>query len=359
MSNFMETPIVAAGLQIKNRLVMPPLVIFKAGEDGSVTHAIREHYEACRGFGLTVVEATCVSPEGRLAKHQLGLFGDDHIPGMTGLAKIIHQSGSAAAVQIHHAGRQTNPENTFGLPLLAPSPVNPGGTEPLAMMSADIERVQQDFVAAARRAARAGFDAVEIHAAHGYLISQFLSPAANHRQDQWGGSLENRARFLRETVRRVQEAVGKEMLVYCRLGVADASPDGLALEDGLAVAGMLQADGVPLLHISNGIGLPEGLKPESFPWSGRLWLGVRVRQEVEVPVIGVGGIRTPAEAEAILAGRLVDLVAVGRGVLADPAWAEKALGGRGDSIELCRQCRLCHHYRAAERCPARRAAAGA
>lgn len=349
-------PLRIGGREVPNRIVMPPMVTYLAAADGLVNERVLDHYTACAGPGLVIVEATVVSPEGRLASRQLGIFDDSHLPGLAALCQRIQANGAVAAIQIHHAGRQTTLKNTYGLPLLAPSPVNPTGPVPLELTEEEIERIIACFVAGARRARQAGFDAVELHFAHGYLGSQFLSPAANRRTDRWGGDPERRARFPREVLRRVREEVGVRGLVYCRLGVVDEDPQGLPLAEGIQVAQWLEADGLPLLHISNGIGLPSGIRPEGSPFCDRLHLAGKVRQAVRVPVIGVGGIRTPAEAESALAAGLADLIAVGRGILADNAWAAKALSGREDTIALCQACRLCHHYRYPERCPARQAA---
>ena len=342
-----------------NRIVMPPMVVWNAAEDGAVTAFIREHYRRSGGAGMVIVEATAVSPEGRLARKQLGIFEDRHVAGIAEIARIVHSSGALASIQLHHAGRNTNLENTFGLPLVAPSAVAAKDVVPTELAVEGIERILDCFAAAARRASEAGFDAVEIHGAHGYLASQFLSPLANRRVDEWGGSLENRARFVREAARRMRAAAGPRLLVSCRLGAAEGSPGGLTMEEGIQVARWLEEDGMPFLHVSSGIGDGPKLASEGGPWSDRLLLGAMVRKAVRIPVIGVGGIRTPDQAERAIADGLVDLVAVGRGILADPQWAGKTLSGRGASIFFCHQCRICHHYRFPDRCPARREAAQA
>lgn len=349
----LSRPLVVGPHTLPNRLVMPPMVVFRAGEDGSVTPEILNHYRRCTGFGLVVVEATAVSPEGRLARRQIGLFEDRHMAGLRELARAIHANGSLAAIQIHHAGRNTTTEKTFGRPLLAPSAINPGGETPRELSQADISRILDDFAAAARRAEAAGFDALEIHGAHGYLLSQFLSPAANRRTDAWGGSFDHRLRFPLEVLCRVRAAVSERTLVYARLGVADGEDGGLTLADGVRIATRLVEAGLPLLHVSNGIGVPTGLAPTNSPFSDRMHLAAAVRREVNVPIIGVGGIRRPEEAERALADGLADLVAVGKATLADPAWATKALTGRAADINVCRLCPVCHHYADADRCPAR------
>lgn len=355
----LHEPMVLGAVVVPNRIVMPPLVVWQASEDGSVTPPILEHYRQSAGPGMVIVEAAVVSPEGRLDRRQIGLFEDRQVEGVARLAGIIHAAGAVASIQLHHAGRNTNLDNTFGAPLVAPSAVPAKDIVPEELTEEGIERVLGCFAAAVRRAAEAGFDAVEIHGAHGYLASQFLSPLANRRTDQWGGSLENRARFLREAARRMRAAVGGRLMVSCRLGAADGGPGGLTVEEGIQVARWLEADGMPFVHVSTGIGSAPKLAPDGSPWSDRLLLGAAVRKAVGVPVIGVGGIVTPDQAEGALAEGLVDLVAVGRAMLADPQWAAKTLAGRDADIIRCRQCRVCQHYRHAERCPARMEAAEA
>ena len=349
----LSSPLEIGTLKLANRIVVPPMVVFQAEESGCATEASVTHYASLRGAGLVIVEATAVSHEGRLARRQLGIFNESHLTGLSKISRAIHRNGSRAAIQIHHAGRQTTTDNTFGLPLVAPSPVNSGGEIPSEMNEGDIERIVGAFVAGAQRAKEAGFDAVELHFAHGYLGSQFLSPAANQRQDRWGGSLENRGRFHREVFRSVEEAVGKEILVYARLGVADGEAGGLPLEEGIEAARMLECVGLRLLHVSNGVGLPKLLAPEEEGNSYRLQLAEAVKKTVSIPVIGVGGIRTAEGAEMALQSGKADLIAVGRGMLADPDWAWKALCGMEEQIRYCRNCRICHHYRHPERCPAR------
>jgi NADPH2 dehydrogenase len=349
----LRSPLQLASFKVPNRIVMPPMVVWKAAEDGALTPAILEHYRDSAGPGMVIVEATVVSPEGRLARRQLGIFEDRHVEGLARIAEIIHAAGGMASIQLHHAGRDTNLENTFGVPLVAPSAVPAKELVPEALTEDGIERILGCFAAAARRAADAGFDAVEIHGAHGYLASQFLSPLANTREDRWGGSLGNRARFVREAARRMRTAAGSRLLVSCRLGAAEDAPGGLTVAEGIQVAKWLEEDGMPFLHVSTGIGSAPKLGPEDGQWSDRLLLGAAVRTAVGIPVIGIGGIRTPGQAEQALSEGLVDLVGVGRAMLADPKWAEKTLGNREADIFLCHQCRVCHHFRHAERCPAR------
>ena len=344
--------------QLKNRLVMPPMVIWRAGRDGKVTDDHLDHYRESGGAGITIVEATAVSPEGRLAATELGLFEDGQIPGMTELADTITSTGSMPGIQLVHAGGRTKTSRTYGLEPLVVSmseETSAGkGDGKRELTDADIYRIIDDFSAAARRAVQAGFKLIELHGAHGYLGSQFLSPRTNRRRDGWGGSFEKRLRFLVELVRAVRVAVGSGVQLSVRLGVAEGAEDGLPLSEGLRAAEILCRTGLDLIHVSHAGSVPPAPNPES-PHEALLQLAKPVCEQVAVPVIGIGGIKTPQQADAALEDDMCDLVAVGRGILADPGWARKAIEGRPEDIAVCEDCRpRCFHYTEPERCPARR-----
>ena len=346
-------PIKIGRLQIPNRIVLPPLVCWAANEDGTLTDYNLRHYETFRDIGLTVVEATVVSPEGRLSQKQIGAFDDKHLPGLKKLAEVIREKGSVASIQLHHAGGSTNTTNTFGRPLLAPSPISRSKEVPQELTHQDIERIINDFVAAAELVAEAGFQAIELHGAHGYLISQFLSPAFNLRSDDYGGSLENRARFALELFNRLKANVGDRLLVYLRLGLAEDAENGLSVAEGQQVAKWLVAAGAEMLHISSGMGRPPAhAKPEGSPFSEIMHLAGLAKQAVDVPIIGVGGIKRPEQAELALREGLADMIAVGKGLLADPLWASKALQ-QNEDISYCVSCPRCGHYKNPFVCPAR------
>lgn len=349
------SPFSVVGLTLPNRIVMPPLVIWKAGEDGRVTPSHRDWYEQAIGPGLMIVEATAVSPEGRLAASQLGIWSDEHVDGLAELARVIHGSGAMAGIQIHHAGSKATLKHTYGEAPLVPSLTEASPEGAREMTDDDIARTLAAFVTGTERAIRAGFDYIELHGAHGFLMSQFLSPNSNLRRDRWGGSLANRMRFTLEAYRMAREAARGRAAVGIRLGLADGKPGGIEPEDGLAVARELTALGCPILHISHAGGRPEAVVPENSPFSVTMHLAGLVKSSIPVTVIGVGGIFTPVQAEAALTAGLADLVAVGRGTLADPGWADKVVAGRTDDIELCVDCQpRCFHFREPEKCPARR-----
>lgn len=363
-----RSPLVLGAYTLPNRIVMPPLVIWQSGEDGLVTDAHIQHYRESAGPGLVIVEAACVSSNGRLAATQIGIFTDEQTPGLARLADTIMQSGAVAGIQIHHAGAQSTVKKNWGASPVVVSLCDSSPEGAVELDESAIKAVIEDFAAAAERAAAAGFQVIEIHGAHGYLGSQFLSPRHNLRTDAWGGSLENRARFLIEVVQAVRDRLhgrSSRPLVACRLGVVDQQ---LQLQEGIETARMLIDAGVEVLNISNAGGMPKAQDGSRLPntedgLTALFHLACQVRAALteapysNVPVIGVGGIKTPADAElALTRHQPVDLVAVGRGMLADPGWAAKSLAGREASISSCVDCKpKCFHFSEPERCPARRA----
>lgn len=332
----LSDPIRIRNLAIKNRIVLPPLVRFGwSDERGLVSDQHLDHYEriARAGTGLIIVEATCVAPDGKLSNDQLGLWDDEQIDGMAQLAKRCQAQGATVLIQLHHDGFNRHPGSLAELSL------------------DDIGALQDAFVAATRRAQAAGFDGIELHGAHGYLLSQFMSPRTNQRDDTYGGSLENRARFALELVQRIKPLTNARFILGYRMGA-----NAPTLADGQALAQWLQQAGVDLLNVShNGgkTGRPVD-PPDGFAFSWVMYLGAAIHRVVDTPVIGVMGIRTPEQARAALEIELVDMVAVGRGHLADPDWARHALDGT--PIEPCRACKRCAWFSDGNHCPARLAA---
>ncbi|MFP4302432.1 MAG: tRNA-dihydrouridine synthase [Spirochaetaceae bacterium] len=341
------------GRTLGNRIVMPPMVIWRADKNGRVRDEHLRHYaESAPGTGVAIVEATAVLPEGRLAATVLGLFDDAQVPGMADLVRALKNASTLPAIQLHHAGAKTDSENTYGLAPVAPSRL-PDRDDLEILDEAGIERIVAAFVEAARRAVEAGFELIEIHGAHGYLGAQFLSPKTNRREDAWGGSLENRLRFLREVVRRVRAEVDGRALVSCRLGVAEGGDGGLTVEEGVEAAKQLEEEGLHLIHVSHAGSRPEPLERDS-PFDPVLQLAKPVKEAVKIPVIGVGGIADPADAEAALRAGYGDLVAVGRGILADPGWARKTMEGKVEQIVQCEKCEpRCFHHTDPRQCPTR------
>jgi NADPH2 dehydrogenase len=342
--------------KIKNRIVMPPMVC--AGfteEDGLLTIKNIERYRerARGGVGLIIVEATCVDPAGKLSKTQLGLWSDDQIRGFSRLAEYCHEHEAKVLVQIHHAGLAVA-EGVTADPL-APSDFEGKSKvgrdiKARALTLDEIHQLQDKFVAAALRAQKAGLDGVELHGAHGYLISQFFSPLINKRQDEYGGSLINRARFAAELIARIRQATGPDFLITCRIGCDE--PD---IQGSIALAQELEKAGVDMLHISTGITnflAGETLHPAVPPYFHYNWIvygGTLVKEKVKVPVIVVNSIRTPLEATYLVEQGYADFVAVGRGLLVDHEWANK--GQKYLPVVTCNQCKACAYRIQGNRCP--------
>ncbi|MFQ6076288.1 MAG: NADH:flavin oxidoreductase [Candidatus Bathyarchaeia archaeon] len=309
-------------LRLKNRIVMPPMATNRATTQGEVTEALIKHYtQRARGPGLIIVEHSYVAMDGRLRQRQLGIYDDELVPGLTRLTKAVHQHGTPIAIQLNHAGGRTT-SDVCGAQPVAPSPIMLSTERSRELTLDEIDSLVEAFGQAARRAIEAGFDAVEVHGAHGFLLNQFLSPLANERDDPYGGVLEKRARFPVRVVKRVREVVGGSYPLFYRLGADDMTPGGLTLEDGKAAARMLVGAGVDVVDVSGGF---SGSRPPGLRGQGYLVpLAEGIKEVVDVPVVGVGGITRAEYADRVVREGRVDLVAVGRALLADPGWAVKA-----------------------------------
>jgi len=333
-------------MNLKNRLVMPPMVTNFGTKDGYVTDRTKDYYEARAqgGIGLIIVEATCIdAPVGKLSYRQLAIDDDKYIPGLRELASAIQKHGARAAIQIHHAGRNTTSAVT-GQQLVAPSPIPfPGGEVPRELTIDEVKDTVRRFAEAAGRAKKAGFDGVELHAAHGYLLCQFLSTASNRRQDEYGGDLRNRTRILLETIAAVKEVTGDSYPVWCRTnGREYGIEDGTTVEEAQETARMCQEAGVDAIHVSvfaygtNPRHLPIAAQPEG----NMIRFAEAIKQAVSIPVIAVGRI-TPTVGEQAMAEGRADLMAIGRGLLADPLLPNKAGEGRLEDITPCILCGTC------------------
>ncbi len=336
------------GMTVKNRIVMPPMVTNFGTADGYVTERLKDYHEerARGGAGLIIVECVCVdSPVGKRPGNQLVMDDESFIPGFADLAKIIQQHGARAAVQIHHAGRVARSSMT-GVQPVAPSAIaQPGGELPRELTVGEIQGIVQKFAKTAAWVKKAGFDGIEIHGAHGYLIAQFLSPASNQRRDEYGGSLENRARFLLDIMRAVRKSVGPSYPVWCRMnGEETGLADGFTLAEAKEVAQMVQKAGADALHISYmswGLG-PGALFPIDQPWASHAHLAAEIKKVVTLPVIAVRRI-LPEMAETIIKEGKADFVAMGRALIADPALPRKASTGKMSDIRPCIACDTCLH----------------
>lgn len=338
------------GLALKNRVVMAPMSTSLGGVDGAVTaDQIAFYQERARGgFGLIIVEFTSVDPAtGRTELRQLSLESDRNVEGHVRLVDALHASGTKAFLQLQHGGRWALPSYVTGGIPKGPDRVvsrrNPDKIVVEQMNDDDIRRLIDSFGAAAGRAARAGYDGIELHGAHGYLLSQFLSPFSNHRDDAWGGDAERRLAFPLAVIKSVRAAIGDRVFCY-RISADEFVKGGLSIDDNEEICRRLVAGGVDMLHASTGRG-PEAfdkvMEPMSAPEGWRLPYARRLREATGVPVIGVGQIRLPETAEQALVDGDCDLVALGRPSLTDPAWPNKAAAGQADLIRPCTTCNFC------------------
>lgn len=328
-------------MQLRNRFVQAPIFTQFASTFGEVDDKLIDYHRARArgGVGLIITENTSIDWEvGRTAGHPIRIDHDRFIGGLSNLVDAVHGEGAKIAVQLHHTGRQNSQGNTErNEPPLAPTAgiTSAFGTPPRAIEEHEIAGLIDKYVQGARRAVAAGFDAVELHGAHGYLLGQFLSPFTNKRTDSWGGSLENRARFALEVVRGIRAQVGSEYPVLYRLSVAEPYEGGLSLEDGLAFCEMLEPY-VDALDVSAGnYDTAMTLLPMVAPGS-LVNYAKAVKQRVSIPVIGVGRLTWLLEdmAQSVSAGEL-DFVALGRSGLADPDTVIKTRRGRPQSVRRC------------------------
>ena len=330
---------------VSNRLVMAPMDTNFADYEGKVSEKMLAYYEtrAKGGVGLVIVENSQIDGQrGKNTIRQLCVSDDRFIPGLRRLAYAIHKHNVPAVLQLHHAGRQTTKEITGGLQPVAPSPIPCGHMKerPRELGLGEIEEIEDRFAKAAVRAREAGFDGVEIHGAHGFLIGQFMSPYTNKRKDAYGGNFKGRMRFPLQIIEKVRAAVGPDFPVLFRLSVVEFVKGGIELEEGKRIAARMAAAGVDALDISAGIyeSLMTILEPMSYEEGWRVYMAKAVKEVVSVPVIAVGNIRYPKTVEKILAEGDADFVAMGRALIADPLWPEKAREGRTREIRYCISC---------------------
>jgi NADPH2 dehydrogenase len=310
-------------LTLKNRIVMPPMATNKATGHGEVTESQIKYYaEHARDVGLIIAEHSYVTPSGKLSPNQLGIHDDNLILGLSKIAKTVHRHRTPIAAQISHAGARTI-SSVIGTQPFGPSPILFFQETPKELKIEEIDEVVEAFGQATRRAVEAGFDAVEVHGAHGFLLNQFLSPLTNKRGDEYGGSLEKRMRFPIRVFKRARKEVGQDFPLLYRLGADDFRMGGLSLNDTKILARMLVEAGVDAIDVSAGIG---GSNPQGLSGQGYLFhLAEGIKKVVKVPVVGVGGVTEAEFADKAVSEGKVDLVAVGRALLADPEWATKAV----------------------------------
>ena len=330
-------------MELSNRLVVAPMVVNYCNPDGTATEKWMTYLEARAkgGFGLIITEDFAVDPRGKGFSRIPGLWNDSQVEGHAELTRRIHQHGAKVMAQIYHAGRQTCHFVTGELPL-APSPIPcPRLQElPLELKIPEIEEIVEKFGDTALRAKKAGFDGVEIHGAHGYLISGFMSAYSNKRTDKYGGNLMNRLRFPLEIIANIRAKVGREFIVGFRISGDEFVPGGRSIEDTKYVASVLEENSIDVLHITAGVyASNERIMGDSMTNHGMIAdLAAEVKKMVSIPVITVNRINDPFVAEVVLRSGKADLVSMARGSLSDPELPNKAAAGRFDDITYCIAC---------------------
>ena len=344
-------PLAIGNLSLANRIIIAPMCQYSAvdGTPGD-WHLMHLGQLALSGAGLLIIEATAVSPEGRISPGDLGLYDDANEAGLARvLAAVRAHSPIKIGMQLAHAGRkassrapweggaQIRPDEPGGWQAVAPSavPHSPSEEAPTALDAAGLKRLRSAFVSAARRAARLGIDGIEIHAAHGYLLHQFLSPLANRRNDEYGGSLENRMRFPLEVFDAVREAFPAERPVWARVSATDWVPGGWDIDGTVTLSHALKARSCAAIHVSSG-----GVSPQQVIKLGpgyQVPFAQRVKAEVGMPTIAVGMITEPEQAEAIIRSGEADAVSLARAMLYDPRWPWHAAAKLGAQVSAPKQ----------------------
>ncbi len=314
------TPLTIGNLKLKNRIVMSPMCMYSCtAEDGKVMNWHKTHYSsrAVGQVGLIIVEASAVTEQGRISTKDLGIWSNDHIAGLTELVGLIHEQQGKIGIQLAHAGRKSEVKG----PIIAPSAIafNEQHRTPQEMSVDQIEQTIQSFKAAAVRASEAGFDVIEIHAAHGYLINEFLSPLSNLRTDQYGGDRDQRYYFLERIITAIRECWQGPL--FTRISAAEYDQEGSTLEDLTYYAGRMKQQGVDLIDCSSGGVVPASI--EVFP-GYQVQYAEHIRKQVRIATGAVGIITDAHQANEILKLNQADLVFLGRELLRDPYWARGA-----------------------------------
>ncbi|MBO9128155.1 NADPH dehydrogenase NamA [Bacillus sp. 165] len=325
MNSLLFTPYTIKDITFKNRIVMAPMCMYSCHQqDGTASNFHLVHYasRAAGQAGLIILEATAVTPEGRISPQDLGIWGEDHIEGLTNIVSLVHGYGSKVGIQLAHAGRKA----VVDTPAIAPSSIafNETMKVPEEMTEKQITETISAFQEGARRAKEAGFDVIELHAAHGYLINEFLSPLTNKRTDIYGGTPENRYRFLRETIDAVKQVWDGPLFV--RISADDYHPEGLTIDDYVQYSRWMKEQGVDLIDCSSGAVVPAAI--ETYP-GYQVKYADAIKQQVQIPTGAVGLITTGPQAEDILQQAQADLIFIGRELLRNPYFPRTAANELG------------------------------
>lgn len=357
MDKLLFQPLKINGKFIKNRICFPSVGLLKDGDPytGSPTLGRIVHYEqiAAGGPGLVVVGITAVQKHARLRLGEFGLWENGSIPGFRRMVEAIHSHGAMATVQLHHAGARVHP--TVYSEKVAPSPIPAFGAREMTL--AEIHQLREDFIVAAARAQRAGFDGVELHAAHGYLLSLFASPRYNHRQDEYGGSLENRVRLQTEIIQGIHKVCGAGFIAASRIGGNEPS-----YQEGVSIAQHLEQAGANYISVSFGLDDHYDLGtsywkpvagPDGFIGNGVVYGASLICQAVKVPVIAVRSIRTAQRGEWLLKNGHADMVAYARPMLTNPDFVHR-MEQEIEPASECLDCPACKWFATPEQCPVER-----
>ncbi|USK48767.1 NADPH dehydrogenase NamA [Bacillus sp. CMF12] len=333
METKLFSPLTIKGVTFKNRIVMAPMCMYSShNEDGMVENWHRTHYtsRAVGQVGLIILEATAVTPQGRISPQDLGIWSDDHIAGLRELTGLMKEHGASAGIQLAHAGRKATVEGE----ILAPSAVafNEKMKTPKEMTKEEVSETVEAFKRGAERAKKAGFEVIEIHAAHGYLINEFLSPLSNKRSDEYGGSAENRYRFLREVIEAVKAVWDGPLFV--RVSAHDYHDEGLTAEDYAEMGKWMKEQGVDLIDVSSGAVVPARIN--SYP-GYQVKFSETIKECANIQTGAVGLITSGLQAEEILQNGRADLIFIARELLRDPYWPRTAAKELGALIEPPKQ----------------------
>lgn len=345
MYNTLFSPFTVKSMVLKNRIVMPPMGTNFALPDGGLSPDHMKYYEqrAKGGTGLIILENACIDfPLGSNGTTQIRLDHDRFVPGFYQLNDKLHKQGAKVAIQINHAGASAAPDRIGSEPVSSSTePSKRGGAIPRPLLKEEILGIVEKYGQAARRVKTAGFDAIEIHAGHSYLLCQFLSPLYNKRQDEFGGSHENRARFAKLVIERVRAEVGPMFPIMLRISADEFVAGGNTLEDSLQILEYLHEE-VDIINVSAAVNdsLQYQIDQMNLPDGWRAYLAKAVRDKFGKPTIATGNYRNPAAAEQTLSEGSADLIGIGRGLIADPEWVNKVSRGEEELLRKCISCNI-------------------
>jgi 2,4-dienoyl-CoA reductase-like NADH-dependent reductase (Old Yellow Enzyme family) len=337
------SPLTLRGITFRNRIAMSPMCMYSS-EDGFANdfHLVHLGSRAMGGAALVIVEATAVTAEGRISPADMGIWKDEHIEPLARIARFLESQGAVPGIQLAHAGRKASCDRPWnggrslktaaegGWPVVGPSPLpfDTGDPVPQPLSAEDIERCIAAWEAATRRALGAGFKVIELHAAHGYLMHEFLSPLSNQRTDEYGGCLENRMRLLLRLAGRMREIIPQALPFFVRISATDWVKGGWDIEQSIVLCRELKAQGVDLIDVSSGGATPDAKIPVAKGY--QLPFARRIREEARIRTGGLGLITDPQQADEIITSGEADLVFIGRELLREPYWAIKAQHALGE-----------------------------